>query len=65
MHVGQNVKVVIETYVGESQTALTAPVKKLVTGKVEYVHPEGRFATVRVPKGYCVTIYPIRRAGKT
>ena len=28
---------------------------KIVEGTVVYIHPEGRFITVRTPSGYCVS----------
>lgn len=58
MHVGESCSVTYDA-VDDFGRAIT----KTVRGLVEYVHPEGRYASVRVPSGYLVTVYPPRRVG--
>ena len=58
MHVNERVSV---TYAAVDD--LGRQTTKTATGRCVFVHPDGRFATVRLPVGYCVTIYPPRRIG--
>ena len=54
--VGQTVRVAFSTY-DDTGTAKV----RTVQGRCIFRHPQGRFASVRVPAGYCVTLYPRRR----
>lgn len=54
--VGQTVRVAFSTYDDTGAAKV-----RTVQGRCIFRHPEGRFASVRVPAGYCVTLYPRRR----
>lgn len=58
MHVGEMVPVTYEAVDGFDRK-----INKTVTGRCVFVHPEGRYATVEVPSGLRVTVYPPSRVG--
>lgn len=54
--VGQTVRVAFSTCDDTGTTKV-----RTVQGRCIFRHPQGRFASVQVPAGYCVTLYPARR----
>lgn len=54
--VGQTVRVAFSTCDDTGTTKV-----RTVQGRCIFRHPLGRFASIRVPAGYCVTLYPRRR----
>ena len=58
MHVGEKISVTYQTVDQRNH-----PTIKTVTGRCVWVHPQGLFATVQLPSGYKVTVYPQRRVG--
>lgn len=54
--VGQTVRVAFSACDDTGATKV-----RTVQGRCIFRHPLGRFATIRVPAGYCVTLYPARR----
>ena len=61
MKIGDKVCVKIHSPISDEQRKAGM---KTVCGRVVYIHPLRRFATVRVPAGYRVTIYPSWRGGE-
>ena len=54
--VGQTVRVAFSTYDDTGSAKVCT-----VQGRCIFRHPQGRFASIRVPAGYGVTLYPRRR----
>ena len=54
MKIGDKVPVQVNTFDPSERKSQM----RTVCGRVVYIHPLGRFATVRVPAWYRVTIYP-------